>query len=171
MNNKNVKDYLKLENPVYQNVRMNNKKKLINYIILFLILIFALIILFFLYYFQKYKKNIKKNKTRYDIDFNYVDYENNIITTNMINNSGWQLVGNQPYFINGLIRKFKTQNCLEVGVANGGSSVLILNAIKDIPDSSLISLDLNTQLYYDQSKKTGYIVNQYFPELKKNGNY
>ena len=45
---------------------------------------------------------------------------------------------------------------------------MILNAIKDIPDSSLISLDLNTQLYYDNSKKTGYRVNQYFPELTKN---
>ena len=70
-----------------------------------------------------------------------------MITTKMINNSGWQLVGNQPYFINGLIRKFKPKNCLEVGVANGGSSVLILNAIKDIPDFSLISLELNIQLY------------------------
>ena len=44
---------------------------------------------------------------------------------------------------------------------------MILNAIKDIPDSRLISLDLNTQLYYNQSKKTGYRVNQYFPELTK----
>ena len=45
---------------------------------------------------------------------------------------------------------------------------MILNAIKDIPDSSLISLDLNTQLYYNKTKKTGYRVNQYFPELTKN---
>ena len=79
-----------------------------------------------------------------------------------------QLYGNQPYFLNGLIRKFKPKNCLEIGVANGGSSILILNAIKDIPDSSLISLDLNTQLYYDQSNKTGYRVNLFFPELTKN---
>ena len=74
---------------------------------------------------------------------------------------------NQPYFINGLIRKFKPKNCLEIGVANGGSSILILNAIKDIPDSILISIDLNTQLFSDKSKKTGYRVNQYFPELTK----
>ena len=45
---------------------------------------------------------------------------------------------------------------------------MILNAIKDILDSSLISLDLNTQLYFDKSKKTGYRVNQYFPEITKN---
>lgn len=45
---------------------------------------------------------------------------------------------------------------------------MILNAIKDISDSSLISLDKNTQVYNDQSKKTGYRVNQFFPELTKN---
>ena len=45
---------------------------------------------------------------------------------------------------------------------------MILNAIKDIPGSSLISLDLNNELYYNQFKKTGYRVNEYFPELTKN---
>ena len=44
---------------------------------------------------------------------------------------------------------------------------LILNTIKDIPESSLISLDLNTQLYYNKSKKTEYRVKQYFPDLTK----
>ena len=45
---------------------------------------------------------------------------------------------------------------------------MILNAIKDIPNSSLISLDKNTQVYNNQFKKTGYRVNQYFPDLTKN---
>ena len=44
---------------------------------------------------------------------------------------------------------------------------MILNAIKDIPDSILISLDLSTQLRIKHSKKTGYKVNLYFPELTK----
>ena len=79
-----------------------------------------------------------------------------------------QLEGNQPYFINGLIRKFKPKNCLEIGVAKGGSSILISNTKKDIPDSILISLDLNTQLCYNESKKAGYRVNKYFPDLTKN---
>ena len=76
----------------------------------------------------------------------------------------WELCNNEPYFLNGIIRKFKPRKCLEVGVASGGSSVLILNAIKDINDSLLVSLDLNINLYVDASKKTGYIVNSYFPE-------
>ena len=82
--------------------------------------------------------------------------------------AGWLLRRTQPDFINGLIRKYRPKNCLEIGVANGGSSILILNAIQDIPNSSLVSLYLNTQLYNDQTKKTGYRVNQYFPELAKN---
>ena len=167
MNNKNV-NYLKLENPNKNNfifqANINDNKKIINNIIRF----FILIIILFFHHFQNSKNYLKKKKIRYDINFNYAAYKNNIITTKIIKNSGWQLGGIQPYFINGLIRKIKPKNCLEVGVANGGSSILILNAIKDIPDSHLISLDLNTQLYYDQSKKTGYRVNQYFPELTKN---
>ena len=164
MNFINEKNYLKLK----QKFRMNDNKTIINNIIRLFIIIIILIILIFFYSYKNSKNNIKKSKTRYDINFNYATYEKNIITTKIKNNSEWQIGGSQPYFLNGLIRKFKPKKCLEIGVANGGSSILILNAIKDIPDSSLISLDLNTQLYYNLSKKTGYRVNQYFPELTKN---
>ena len=71
----------------------------------------------------------------------------------------------EAHFINGIIRKNKLKNCLEIGVANGGSSILILNSIKDFENSIL---DLNNELYNDPDKKTGYRVNQYFPELTKN---
>ena len=72
---------------------------------------------------------------------------------------------NQYHLINGIIRKHKPKNCLEVGVAHGGSSILILNAIKDIKDSRLVSLDLNSRLYINNKYLTGYRVNKYFPEL------
>ena len=82
--------------------------------------------------------------------------------------AGWMLWNsNQILFINGIIRKYKPKKCLEVGVARGGSSVLILNAINDIENSFLISLDLNTKLYVDKKYDTGYIVNTHFPELTK----
>ena len=172
MNNKNEKNLLNLEYPKqkyseFQNISMNHNKKVIINIIRFFTLIIAFIILFFFYYFQNLK-NLKKYKTRYDFDFNYVTYENNIITSKIIKYSGWIISIEEAYFINGLIRKLKPKNCLEIGVANGGSSILILNAIKDIPNSSLISLDKNTQVYNNQFKKTGYRVNQYFPDLTKN---
>ena len=176
MNNKNEKNYLNLEvlkkkYPDFQNIRMNAHKNVNINIIRIFILIITLIILFFFYYFQiQNSKYFQKNTkyTKYDIDFNYAAYENNIITTKIIKNSGWLLERRESYFINGIIRKYKPKNFLEIGVYNGGSSILILNAIKDIPGSSLISLDINTQLFDDQTKKTGYRVNQYFPELIKN---
>ena len=74
----------------------------------------------------------------------------------------------EAYFINGLIRKNKVKNCLEIGVAKGGSAIIILNALRDIKNSILVSLDLNKELYYDPNKETGYRVNKYFPELTKN---
>ena len=173
MNSKKERSDLKLEYPnknncIFQNIKMIDNKKINNNIISFPHLKLAILIILLNYYFQISKKKKNNNKTRIDIDFNYVAYENNIITTKMKSDSRWHLGGNEPYFINGLIRKFKPKNCLEIGVANGGSSILILNAIKDIPGSSLISLDLNTQLYFNKSQKTGYRVNQFFPELTKN---
>ena len=172
MNNKNDKNYLKLEYPknknsVFQNIMMNDNKKTKINIMRFFILIIILNYIIFFFFFQN-SKTFKKYKTKHNIDFNYVNYQNKIITTKFIENSGSILSSNDIYFINGLIRKFKPKNCLEVGVANGGSSILILNAIKDIPNSSLISLDLNTQLFYNPSQKTGYRVNEFFPELTKN---
>ena len=101
----------------------------------------------------------------FDINFKYHEYQTNIINKKMEKYSKWQLSGYQPYFINGIIRKYKPRRCLEIGVAYGGSSIIILNAIKDIKDSFLISLDLNTKLYCNSKLATGYRVKKYFPEL------
>jgi len=69
---------------------------------------------------------------------------------------------NQREFLNGVIRKFKPSKLLEVGVYRGGSSIIILNAINDIKDSKLYSIDINEKRYI------GECVNKYFPDLKKN---
>ena len=98
-------------------------------------------------------------------NFDYFNYQNDIITKKIINKSEWILTLDQAYLINGLIRKHKPKNCLEIGVANGGSSILILNAIKDFPESSLVSIDLYT--FRTKTKKIGYNVEKNFPELMK----
>ena len=114
------------------------------------------------------EQNNNNNMRKYDINFNYEDYDTEIITDKIIRESGWIIGLNEARFINGIIRKNKLKNCLEIGVAHGGSSILILNSIKDIENSILVSLDLNKELYSNPNKLTGYRVNQYFPELKKN---
>lgn len=67
--------------------------------------------------------------------------------------------GNQREFLNGIIRKFKPKKVLEIGVSKGGSSIIILNAIKDIKNSRLYSIDLNSK------KVVAMCVKEYFPEL------
>ena len=131
--------------------------------------IYIIIIIIFYLYFMKQitEKNLFSNM-KFDNHFNYITYQREIITKKMKKFSSWQLTHNEPYFINGIIRKYKPRKCLEIGVANGGSSIIILNAIKDIKNSFLISLDLNTELYCDSKLKTGYNAYKYFPELTKN---
>ena len=70
-------------------------------------------------------------------------------------------------FINGMIRKFKPKKILEVSVAGGGSSAIILNAIQNIENSHLYSIDLLTNAYNRKEKETGWIVKDNFSNLMK----
>lgn len=67
-------------------------------------------------------------------------------------------------FLNGLILRNKPRKILELGVAAGGSSIIILNAIKDT-DAELFSVDYSKAYYNDKSLNTGFCVDNY-PELK-----
>ncbi|MDR0423768.1 MAG: class I SAM-dependent methyltransferase [Rickettsiales bacterium] len=68
-------------------------------------------------------------------------------------------------FLNGILRKTKPKKLLEVGVSAGGSTINMLNAIKDIPDAKLYSIDYNTQWYVDSEKETGWRVKECTPHL------
>ena len=146
---------------------INNDFSLILIMLLKFILISILLILL----------SIKKILTQvYDVEqiqklnnyFDYFTYGKNLITEKMEKQAGWILSSSHVLFLNGIINYHKPKKCLEVGVADGGSSVLILNSLEKIKDSILVSIDLNVNLYYDPEKKTGYRVNKYFPELTKN---
>ena len=66
---------------------------------------------------------------------------------------------NQKEFLNGIVRKFKPQKIIEIGVSKGGSSAIILNAIKDRKNSHLYSVDINNSEYI------GLCVNNYFSQF------
>jgi hypothetical protein len=66
-------------------------------------------------------------------------------------------------FINGLIRWYQPRNILEIGVCAGGGSVNILNAIRDMPDSSLTSIDCVDFYWHDRSRPVGFDVWTAFP--------
>ena len=139
---------------VTTNLKKFSKKmavsSILNNIFRYLMIILFLLLIF--YQIKKYNelkrinKNINENKIGKIIDssFKYHLYEREMISEKKIKYSGWLLKKNEPYFINGIIRKFKPKKCLEIGVARGGSSIIILNALKDINDSFLVSLDLKT---------------------------
>lgn len=59
-------------------------------------------------------------------------------------------------FVHGLIRYTKPQRILEIGVAEGGGTIVLLNAIEDMPDTTVTSLDIATDFYFDKTKKTGF---------------
>lgn len=91
-------------------------------------------------------------------------YETNIfnnIKHKLKNTKCSKMWGNQREFINGIIRKKKPKKILELGVLHGGCSIIILNAIKDIKNSHLYSIDL------ESNEKIGYCVKNYFPNLLK----
>jgi predicted O-methyltransferase YrrM len=82
---------------------------------------------------------IKKSSIKTDIDkekfnnnFDYCKYGRNLINKKMQNKAGWLLTPTQAQFINGIISYHKPKRCLEVGVADGGSAVLILNSLRMI---------------------------------------
>jgi len=68
-------------------------------------------------------------------------------------------------FINGMIRKYKPKKILEVGVASGGSSAIILNAIENLENSHLYSIDKLINAYNKKDKETGWIVKERFSNL------
>ena len=153
-----------IENSLRKQECSNSNKNCNKKVILFYVIISLSIIII-----SKYIINEKYlYKRKYDIHFDYQNYDKEIISSKIERDSGWMLKIEEARFINGIIRKNKLKNCLEIGVANGGSSILILNSIKDIENSILVSLDLNKELFTDPTKLTGYRVNEYFPELSKN---
>lgn len=72
---------------------------------------------------------------------------------------------NERYFLSGIIRAMRPKKILEVGVANGGGSAIILNAIRDIDGAELYSVDYTENSYRYPDKPSGFLVDEKFPEL------
>ena len=107
-----------------------NSKYIMN-ISIILIIILSIFLIYFKaqnFYINKEKEESTKKRI-FDVNFEYHKYQREKITDKIHRYSNWQLTSEDPYFINGIIRKYKPKKCLEIGVAYGGSSILILNAI------------------------------------------
>jgi predicted O-methyltransferase YrrM len=71
-------------------------------------------------------------------------------------------------FLYDLVRGIRPRRAIEVGVASGGSTVLLLSALQDAglaEQHALHSFDLHPFCYFDRSKPVGCLVNEQVPEL------
>lgn len=91
---------------------------------------------------------------------NPVSYDNNILNRIKIYEEYSLMSDVDRKFLNGVVREVKPKKVLEIGVFAGMSSAIILNAIKDFNDSFLYSVDYNTLLYSDNTKKSGFILDK-----------
>jgi predicted O-methyltransferase YrrM len=121
-----------------------------------------LIIIIILIIFKIIFRVINKNKTfQTDEDLDKFEvYFYDKIKQNIENSKCSIMWANQRQFLNGAVRKFKPKKILEVGVHFGGGSSIILNAIRDMKDSHLYSIDINP------SNSIGKCVKQIVPELE-----
>ena len=109
-----------------------------------------------------YIENVDNNQPLETFDLNVLES----IQNKLIGMS--ELIPNEQKFFNGVLRKYKPKKVVEIGVSKGGTSALILNAIKDIEGAKLYSIDKATICYRNQKKNSGYFVEEYFPEFKNN---
>ncbi len=94
------------------------------------------------------------------------DFENEILEEiNSSLDSEAQMSYSERQFLNGIIRQCKPKKILEVGVYAGGSSAIILNAIKDFKDTKLYSIDrIENYGFNGERRNIGNILDS-FPEL------
>ena len=102
--------------------------------------------------------NFFENSKYFHLD-KYETFVYNNIKETLLKSKCSIMWNNQREFISGIIRKFKPKKILELGVMHGGSSIIILNAIKDIKNSHLYSIDINN------SPQIGICVKEIFSYL------
>ncbi len=72
-----------------------------------------------------------------------------------------EMSGEQLAFLCELIKQHKPKKIVEVGVAAGGTTSVILQCIKKLDyNTQMFSLDLNDNFYRDANKKTGYLIDK-----------
>ena len=143
-------------------LKLKKKKKKLLVIISVLIIIIVIQLIINLIIIRKKSKSfneINNNEKMEDIDTNIIlsihDKLNGIIECTL----------DEEKYLNGIIRKFRPKKIVEIGVSAGGTSAVILNAIKDIPDAKLYSIDRKKNWYKGPSKKVGWLVEEKFSEL------
>ena len=175
------KGILKKNDKLYKYVYKNSfEKGICRAKLVYFFFIISIIIIFQLFlnfaFFNKAKSNGYITHESGKIEENYFEEDNKQekleeIDTDILNSIQDRL-GNvieikpdEQKFFHGLLRKYKPKKIVEIGVSGGGSSALILNAIKDIPNAKLYSIDRYHGWFFNHTKPKGWLVNEKFPEF------
>jgi len=70
-------------------------------------------------------------------------------------------------FLSGSVRYLKPKRILELGVCGGGGSVILLNAISDLPQTKLYSIDILQNHPEKADKLIGFCAKEKFPNCKQ----
>lgn len=74
-----------------------------------------------------------------------------------------EMTENEMAFICGLVKKHTPHKIVEVGVAAGNTTCVLLECIKQLEiDTKLFSVDVRETYYRDETKITGYVVEEKF---------
>ncbi|OLA94616.1 MAG: hypothetical protein BHW64_02960 [Candidatus Melainabacteria bacterium LEY3_CP_29_8] len=76
-----------------------------------------------------------------------------------------ELTSQQANFLVYLLKQYNPKKILELGVSAGGSSLLILDTIKEFEEAHLYSIDYLDYWYKDKNKSVGFLVEEKAPEL------
>lgn len=98
---------------------------------------------------SNHNKNVEKEiyLDKYETDI----YNN--IKNKILGFPCFQMWGNQREFLNGVVRRFRPKKIVEIGVSYGCASSIILNAIQDLNDSHLYSIDLSNNIFIGKCVK------------------
>ena len=144
-------------------MKVYNINKLFDYFICDKLIIIFLLFVLYLFIIIIENNFVPLNIYREKIIFDeYELYKYDEIKQRLLEIKCSDMWDNQREFLNGIVRKFRPHKIVEIGVNKGGSSIIILNAIDDINQAKLYSIDLNSQ------KEVGECVNKYFPKFMKN---
>lgn len=80
---------------------------------------------------------------------------------NRLSSRGTEMSVDQLGFLCGLIRKYKPMKIVEIGVAGGGTTAVILNCVSQLGiNSKIFSIDVALKYYRDSSKQVGYLIEE-----------
>jgi predicted O-methyltransferase YrrM len=85
---------------------------------------------------------------------------------------GAEMSRDQLAFVCGLIREHRPKKIVEVGVAAGGTTAVLLNCLSMLSlDTEFYSVDISEKYYRDKSKETGYLGEESKSFLKNKVNH